>query len=321
MKKIALLLGMALFVSATFAQESATKNPCFRVSSFSSSIGFGGALTSNTETDYYHLKNAAENPGLFVDITGMDNTGSGWGFDMYYPNGGFYYNAGSGNGNLLFNLGLTPYSKKLGKYRDNRELRFSLGGSFGTRNNFYYYDKNSFVIDTLVSVNGDNKVYADSVINTNYGYTLNYSEINVGFSYLFKTDVNRRVHFYTGVGMNYGIALRSTVNFYKDTYRAVYYYNEFEKPAGDEDYFYYNNNSSMSSYSSSTGLKSPQQFARVFIPLGINLKLSKKSESFFNHVDLYSEINPGVEFQFLAGEKTYANPYVGVGFIGFRYHW
>jgi hypothetical protein len=61
-------------------------------------------------------------------------------------------------------------------------------------------------------------------------------------------------------------------------------------------------------------------FARIYIPLGIEIKLSKKPTSFFSHVDLYAELNPGVELQFLGGEKTYANPYFGMAFIGFRYH-
>ena len=232
-----------------------------------------------------------------------------------------YYTGGSGNGSLLFNLGLTPYSKKLGKYRENRELRFSLGGNLGTRNNFYYYDNTTFVIDTFQSVNGSSLVYADSSISKHYSYTLDFSEVNFGFSYLFKTDVNRRVHFYTGVGANYGIALRSSVSFYEDIHRSVYYYNENDKPSEDEAAYYYDDNYTYSYSSSTTNLKDPMQFARIYIPLGISLNISKKPASIFSHVDLYTDLNPGVEFQFLGGEKTYANPYIGVAFIGFRYKW
>jgi len=323
MKKTTLLL-LSLLLLAGFlnAQEKTPKQPCFRVSSFSSSLGFGGAMTANTNEDYYILKNAVENPDLFVDISGFTNSGSNWSYnDMYYGGSG-YYSGGSGNGNLLFNLGLTPYSKKLGKYRDNRELRFSVGGSMGSRNNFYYYDYNTFVIDTFQSVTGGGTVYADSAITKHYSYTLDFSEINFGFSYLFKTDVNRKVHFYAGVGMNYGIALRSSVSFYEDTFRSVYYYNEFNKPSeGESSFEMYHNNSYTTYSSATTSLKSPMQFVRVFIPFGLSLNLCKKPSSFFNHVDLYTELNPGVEFQILSSDKTYANPYFGVGFIGFRYKW
>jgi hypothetical protein len=309
----------------TYAQEKTPKPSCFKVTSFSSSIGFGGALTSNTDADYYILKNAVENPEFFVDITGYKNNGSSWGFDgMYYNGFGSYgyTTGGSGNGNLLFNLGLTPYSKKLGKYRENRELRFSVGGSLGSRNNFYYYDNNAFVIDTFQSVNGNGRLYADSSITKNYYVTLDFSEVNFGLSYLFKTDVSRRVNFYAGVGANYGIALRSTVSIDENIYRSIYYYNENDQPAEDEYVFYGGYNSYAYSFSTSTtNLKNPMQFVRVFIPFGLNFRISKKPASFFHDVELYTELNPGVEFQILSPEKTYANPYFGVGFIGFRYSW
>lgn len=312
-------LSVCIFAGITFSQEKISKEPCFRVTSFSSSLGFGGAVTSNTNSDYYLLKDAVENPELFVDIKGFNNSGSTWYYDGMYFDG---FNGGSGNGNVLFNLGLTPYSKKHGKYNENRELRVSVGGSFGTRNSFYYYDNEFFTIDTFQSVTGGGLIYADSSISRNYNYTLDYSEVNFGLSYLFKTDVSRRVHFYAGVGMNYGIALRSTVNIDENIYRSIYYYDEANKPSGDGHGYYGNYSSNANSYSSSsTNLKSPMQFARVFIPVGFNLNLSKKPASFFSHVDLYTELSPGVEFQFLSADKTYANPYVGFAFIGFRYHW
>jgi hypothetical protein len=322
MKKLSIyLLIFTLVPVLIFAQEKNSKQPCLKVSSFSSSLGFGGAFTSNTDNDYYILKDAVENPALFIDITNYKSAGSGWDFDGMYSYGGIYTSGGSGNGNLLFNIGLTPYSKKLGKYRDNREIRFSVGGSIGTRNNFYYYDNVYTTIDTFQSVNSNELVYADSVVRKHVRYSLDFSEINFGVSYLFKTDVSRRVHFYTGVGANYGIALRSTVYFNEDDFRSVYYYDDNNKPSEDEDNFFYNDNFSSSYSEDATNLKDPMQFARVYIPLSVNLRLSKKPASFFSHVDLYTEISPGVEFQFLSGEKTYANPYVGFAFIGFRYHW
>ena len=317
-KTIAILLAFIFISVVTSAQD---KQPCFKVSSFSSSIGFGGALTSNTSEDYYLLKNAVENPDLFVDITGFKENGYSYGFSGMNPYGGMYYTGGGGNGNLLFNLGLTPYSKKLGKYRVNRELRFSLGGSLGARNYFNYTDNTLFTIDSFQSVNGNGMVYADSAISKYYSYSLNFSEINFGASYLFKTDVSRRVHFYTGIGVNYGITLRSSVDVNEDIYRSVIYYNENEKPDEDEPVYFYDDNASSEYNYSTTNLTSPMHFFRAYIPLGLSLNLSKKPESFFSHVDLYTELNPGVEFQVLSSEKTYANPYFGVGFIGFRYKW
>lgn len=322
MKKTGILLSLLLLIGFANAQAPDSKHPLLKVTSFSSSLGFTGAMTSNTNADYYSLQSAVEDPDLFVDVTGFSKSSNNWNSNgMQMGPGGFGY-FGSFNGSLAFNLGLTPYSKKLGKYRENRELRFTVGGNMGVRNSFDYYDNNTFLIDTFQSVNGTGIVYADSSIYNSYYYELDFSEINFGFSYLFKTDVNRVVHFYTGIGMNYGIALRSTVAINQYTNRSVYYYNEYNKPNENEAGFYGNmNNNGYSDSYSETKLTKPLQFARVYIPLGLSIRLSKKTESFFSHVNLYTELNPGVEFQMVSAEKTYANPYIGAGVIGFNYHW
>jgi hypothetical protein len=312
-----------LFAGSVFAQEGKTKQPIFKVTSFSSSMGFAGAITSNTDADYYGLQKAVENPDLFVDVTGFDNSGSYYygGIGMY---GGYYggYSSGSGNGSFVFNLGLTPYSKKLGKYRNNRELRISVGSNFGIRNTFSFTDNNSFVIDTLKSINGNGFVYADSVINTNYYYSLEFTNISFGLSYIFKTNMERRVHLYAGIGVNYAIALKSVVDVSVDTYKSVNYYNQNESPSTDDPYWYYGDyNGTYNSSYSTTNLTNPMQFVRFYIPVGLSLLLSKKESSFFNHVNLYTELNPGVELQIIGLDKTYANPYIGVAFIGINYHW
>ncbi|HEY9113756.1 MAG TPA: hypothetical protein VIN10_03595 [Bacteroidales bacterium] len=325
MKKILLFTSLMFLIGYANAQDGNSKQPLFKVTSFSSSIGFAGVMTSNTDEDYYGLQKAVQNPSLFIDVSGFTNNSSYYG--NYGFNGGYYYNGyggGAGNGSAVFNLGLTPYSKKLGKYRENRELRISVGSNFGTRNTFDFYDNNTFRIDTFQSVNGSGIVYADSAIYSNYSYSLNFTSINFGVSYLFKTDMKRRVHFYAGGGVNYGIALNSTVDVYENIYKSVIYYNEYQNPSeNDNNYYYYdgNNNGSYSYSNSSTSLIKPMQFVRFYIPVGLSLRLSNKETSFFNHVDLYTEMIPGVELQIISYDKTYANPYFGIAFIGFNYHW
>jgi hypothetical protein len=283
-------------------------------------MGFGGAMTSDTDEDYYTLKNASNDPDIFVDIEGMENQSSEWstGYEFDYNMG--YVSSGTGNGSFLVNLGLTPYSKKMGKYNEQRELRISLGANFGSRNSFTYYDNNTFVIDTFQSVTTGEVIYADSSIRKYYYYTLDFSEINFGASYVFKTDVNRTFHFYAGAGVNYGITLKAEVNMDENAYRSVYYYNQFNKPSED-DYVAYGDQVDFTANSSSSGLKGPVHFVRAYIPLGVSLRLSKKPASFFNDVNLYSEWNPGIELQMLSGEKTYANPYIGFALIGVKYRW
>lgn len=324
MNKMLFLIAFVLLFNFTQAQNESSKTARFKVSSFSSSLGFAGAMTSNTNADYYSLKDAVNDPDLFVDISGFKSQNS-----YFYGSMGIYggtygsSDLGGGNGSIVFNLGLTPYSKKLGKYRENRELRISIGSNFGSRNTFNYSNNSYTPIDTLQSVNGSNVVYADSNIYQNYNYSLDFTDINFGFSYIFKTDVKRRVHFYAGFGVNYGIALRSTVNIYQNEYRSVYYYDQSNPPTDNDDNYlngYYDSNDYTYEYSS-TNLKNPMQFIRAYIPVGLSLRLSNKEKSFFNHVNLYTEMNPGVEIQVIPNDKTYANPYFGVAFLGFSYNW
>lgn len=324
MKKLFFASCFLFFFAFANSQDANSKQPFLKVSSFSSSIGFAGVMASNSTEDYYGLQNAVRNPSLFVDVSGFTNNSAYFG--RYGFNGGYFYSGyggGSGNGSVVFNLGLTPYSKKLGKYRENRELRISVGSNFGTRNTFDFYDNNTFRIDTFQSINGNGIVYADSAIYSNYVYSLNFTSLNFGVSYLFKTDMKRRVHFYAGGGVNYGIALNSTVNVSENIYKSVIYYNQFENPSENNNYYFYdgNNNGSFTYNNSSTSLIKPMQFVRFYIPVGLSLRLSNKETSFFNHVNLYTEMNPGVELQIVGFDKTYANPYFGVAFIGFNYRW
>jgi hypothetical protein len=324
MNKILFLFAFVMLFSFTQAQNESSKKALFKVSSFSSSIGFAGAMTSNTNADYFGLKDAVDDPDLFIDISGFKNQNNN-----FYGKSGFYDGSyagagiGGGNGSFVFNLGLTPYSKKLGKYRENRELRITIGSNFGSRNTFNYSSNTYTPIDTLQSINGSDVVYADSNIYQKYTYSLDFTSINFGISYIFKTDIKRRVHFYAGIGVNYGIALRSTVNVYNDDYRSVYYYNQYNPPSDNDD-FYYKNYYDSNNYTyenSSTNLTNPMQFIRAYLPLGLSLRLSNKEKSFFNHVNLYTELNPGVEIQIIPNDKTYTNPYFGVAFIGFSYSW
>lgn len=319
MKKTIIAFSLILLIGYANAQETSQKKPLFKATSFSTSMGFTGRITSNTSEEYYGLKGAVVNPDIFVDITGFTSSSN-----VYYSNGygSFGAYSGSGNGSVVFNLGLTPYCKKLGKYRENRELRISVGGNFGTANTFNFYDNNSFVIDTFLSATGNNTVVlADSNINRNLTYTLNFSDINFGLSYLFKTDVQRRLYLYTGVGINYGIAINSSVTVFEETYRSVSYYNQYNRPDENEYWDYDSNNGSFSSSSTSTNLKGSMQFVRAYLPFGLNLRLSNNPKSFFNHANLYTELNPGVEIKMISFDKASVNPYMGVAFIGFSYRW
>src|SRR5210317_1570094 len=133
MKKIATIIILSFAMFAITAQESTT--PIFKTSSFGSSMGFVGSFISNTTSDYYSLAGNVGDANMFVDIENWEAS---------------KYNYGvGGNGDLQFYLGLTPYSKKSGEYRKDRELRLNFGFSFGARRTFSYYNRDTFTFDSF----------------------------------------------------------------------------------------------------------------------------------------------------------------------------
>lgn len=303
------IIGFFLMLGA-HAQND--KKPAMKVSSFGFSFGFAGAATANTSEDYNNLKGAVNNPELFIDASDFQSSSYNYGF------------GGSVSPKLY--LGLTPYSKKKGEYRKDRELRFSIGSSSGIRRNFNYYRYENFVIDTFESANTGNKVLGDSSIYDRYIYSESYYDINFGVSFLFKTPVERRFHFTAGAGVEYGIAIRSFVKVENYNNKSVYYYNVNDKPVFDEpdygyDYYNYKNEFEGTYTTENTNMKGSMQFVRTFIPLGINFRISNKTKSFFNKVYLFGEMSPGIEFQIVSNDKTYLNPYFGFAMFGFSYRW
>jgi hypothetical protein len=308
MKKIITTTFVTLLLMAAFAQDKNNDQPALKITSFGSSIGFSGTAVSNTSSDFISLAGNVEDPDLFIN-------------PEKYAVSKYNYGAG-GNGNLEFYLGLTPLNKKTGKYRLNQELRLNLGFSFGARRTFSYINRETYTVDSFISSSGQT-VYADSTFFTRMTYVESYYDINMGFSYLFKTNPVRRFHFHTGFGLDYGIALRSFVNIQKYTEEAYYYYNEYNKPELEEpDYDWMKNNDDDGlTTRTTTNMKGNIMFLRPYIPLGINFRITNRTQSFFNHLYLFTELNPGIEFQFVGKEKTYINPYIGVAILGFTYRW
>lgn len=311
MKKINSILIVAILMISLSAFSQNEKKPKIKVTSFGTSFGFSGASTANTTEDYNNLKGAVNNPDLFIDPS-------------TYQYSQYNYGVGGAVSPKLY-LGLTPYSKKKGEYRKDRELRFSLGTSTGIRRNFNFYRYDNFTIDTLTSVNG-RMVYADSMNYDRYIYTENFTELNIGVAFIFKTPLERRVHFGVGVGLEYGIAMRSTVQVENYSERGVYYYDPanppvFNEPSNEGDYFYTEDKSDGTYSTNSTNMTGFLQFHRAYIPLSVNFRLCKKEESFFNKVYIFGEMSPGIEIQIVKNDKTYVNPYFGFAMFGFSYRW
>ena len=310
MKKSQIFLSIAFSLITIFAFGQQEKKGAFKVTSTGFSFGFAGAGTANTTEDYYNLAGSVVDKTYFIDAK-----------DYNYSS----YNFGvGGNINPKIYLGFSPWSNEKGEYRRDRELRLSIGSGSGIRRNFNFYKYDNFTIDTLISPSTGNEVYSDSSNYSRYMYAESFFDFNIGVSFIFKTNVDRRVHFGAGAGIEYAFAFRSYVNIKKYIDRSVIYYDPADKPVFDEEdsyYDYYKGDDEGVTTSEKTNMDGSLHFVRTQFPLSINFRVSNKTTSFFNEVYLFTEMSPGIEFQIVGGDKTYVNPYFGVAMIGFSYRW
>lgn len=99
-------------------------------------------------------------------------------------------------------IGLTPFSKKLGKLNYKRDFKIAIGANFGGRRSFFFSQQESFPYDTLSSSVGNPDIIVDSVHFSNQSYIETVYELKIGLSYLFKTDASKRWYLYVGIGSN-----------------------------------------------------------------------------------------------------------------------
>lgn len=301
MKNTSFSLLFLFIVSLAFSQEEDKKS--FAISSFNMSFGTTNASLSSSRTDYNNLKGMVDNPELFVNPDDFSNN--------------YYYNEMGGGFSTKIQLGINPFCKKLGTINQNREIRIGVGINSGNRRSFSFYESENMVVDTFYSVNGNPNIYQEQVNTEEYSYSEQYTELNFNLSYLFKTDIKKLVHFYTGFGIEYGFTLQSFVDIYHNESSMKNYYTS----TNDNNQSYIgqcSNNMEFTGQSDRTNISSPTHFIRAQIPIGINLRFSN-NHSFFKHLNIYSELNPGIEIQMAPNNFTYTNPYLGVVVAGLSY--
>ncbi len=282
------------------------------VSSFSINPGVNFVASANTIDDYNSLKTISSAPlNAFVN-----------------PSDYKYQQRFTGSGIAFFkmDMGITPYSSKKNKLLKTREIRFSLGIESGHRRDFTFYNNMKGISDSLYDNTGNPIIRRETEIYEQYNYTEQFVNLNLEASYLFKTNPERRIYFYTGVGLGYSISLRgslTTMN-YKDT--TTYYislssdeeYNSgsvYYHHWGGGYYCCYGDNGSVVKYK----MNGISHFVRATIPTGIVFRISN-NHSFFKHAHVFSEFQPGIELQLTNGEAL-ANPYLGIVFVGLSYKW
>ena len=299
MKNTTLILLFLSMISLSYSQDEGHKS--FKVSSFNISLGTSRALLSSSISDYNNLKGMVEDPEIFIDPNDFSEN---------------YFNQNLSNAfSTKIQIGITPYSQKKGVLNKNREIRIGIGMNSGTRRSFSFIETETIVIDTFYSVNGNPNIYKESYSSTDYTYSEKYTELNFNIAYLFKTDVEKRAYFYAGLGAEYGITLQSYISLNHVKTTATIYNPTETYPYGNDSF---SGSIYLDGRSNQTNLISPTHFIRAHFPIGINFRISNNN-AFFKHLNIYSEISPGIEYQMASNNFSYINPYLGVAICGLSY--
>jgi len=263
------------------------KKCCFKFSSISLSGGENKYRTIKRDDFEFEKPSKDDNSGK---MGSMMNFNSG---DMTSRN------------QLTFEMGFNPYCKKLGDYNKKQELIIGLYYSSSDLANHHSEHFVSTPGDTIV-VNSV-KYQTDTVARLRRSYVEKANVLGAEVQYLFKTDPERKVSLFTGVGINaaYAVTTRIYESYVKDSavllsfYNASPNYDQFGSGnfLGNEEQKYHKP-------------ADPTFFASINMPFGVNFRLCKKKE-ILNQMNLFIKGNLGLQGEFVVHHGTHFNPYAG----------
>jgi hypothetical protein len=310
MKKLVLLL--IAFTAFTFTAQSqnstdttksgeGTKKGCFKISSLSIASGvnkyrsmghdeFEFGKPDKDQSNWY-----GGNTGFMKGNNNMDNITS--------------------RNQVILEMGLNPWSKKLGEYNKKRELTIGLyysGSNLEDRfhESFTSTQGDTFTFNTI-------KYQTDTVARTTQSNVVKANVIGASIQYLFKTDPERRFSLFTGIGIDVAVSITARVHerYTKDSAVVLSFsgtnpdlIGNYEFDKGD----FLGNEEQRSSISSN-----PYVFTSVFVPFGVNFRLCKKKD-IWNQMSLFMKGNMGLEAEMVVGGKPHFNPYMGCA-MGFKF--
>ncbi len=286
----------------TETPQTSNKKCCFKLSSLSLDMGSNSYRTFSRDDKGFGMG----------DPKNDDNKTN-------HGNSSFMMGMGSNNGNsnsrkvINFEIGLNPYSKKLGDYNKKRELVIGLfysGSDLVNRNTtkFAYTPGDTFSFNSVA-------YQTDTVSRMHHINRVEANVLGINVKYLFKTDPEKRFSLFTGVGISaaYAITARVFESYTKDSavvlglYGAEPNYNEFDKGT------FLGSNEIVSHERAK-----PTIFANVFMPFGINFRLCKNKEV-LNQMNLFIEGTLGLQTQIVVNGETHFDPYMGCA-LGFRFN-
>jgi hypothetical protein len=307
MKKIVLLL--IVFTAFAFAAQSQNatdtvktksevKKCCFRISNLSIASGVNKYRVQSRFDDMYE-DNGRNKEAHFGKM----------GFRMENDN----RNIRSRN-YINLEMGLNPWSKKMGIYNRRQELTIGLYYSASNLEDSYYSSfattpGDTFTFNTI-------KYKTDTLSRTEHYFARGADLLGARVEYLFKTDPEKRFSVFTGVGIDLSYTLRTEISesIVKDSSIVLNFYNNSstmdfmntQTNLGSEDIMHY------------FGKGDPTFFTGVYIPYGLNFRLCKKKE-ILNQFSLFMKGSLGLEAEFASNHKPRFNPFMGTS-LGLKFN-
>jgi len=209
---------------------------------------------------------------------------------------------------LNFEVGFNPYSKKLNDYNKKREILFGLyysGSDLANRKS-----------TKMTSVPGDtfshNSVMYqnDTIKRTQKSYREEANVLGLTFQYLYKTDPEKRFSLFAGYGINLGYAVNARIYKRSSKDSAIVVGLSGAQPSFE----LFNNETKLGTdvHRSSVEAK-PTFLTNVFIPVGLNLRLSQSRE-ILNKMNLFVKADMGLQVETIVNRRAHFNPYIGCGF-------
>jgi hypothetical protein len=236
-------------------------------------VSFGGVGSSG---DYYWLQDyklLAPNSAILSK-----------GFESFNQGGFSYSNHMNEGSNFSAQLIL---SKPLNRTKNTLQIRAGLLYGANRSNSKTYSKTDQFAYDTLRSTNTGKEFYIDSISTIYRSMNYSFESIGLDASFVFETDESRRLSVFFGAGLNFGLTFNAKTRINEGSYYYLSdsknYYYDFAKQTTEREEEIFKNKSG--------------QYLAAYIPLGVSFRLAKKAAG-WNQIYLFSEMRPGINFQF-----------------------
>jgi len=214
---------------------------------------------------------------------------------------------------LNLEIGFNPYSKKLGDYNKDRELIFGLYYSGSDLKNT---NSNKFIIAPGDTFSHNSVVYqTDTIKRSHKTYREEANVFGVSAQYLYKTNTDKRFSLFAGYGLNMGYAITARI-FKRSSADSVLVLTPYNVQPNFNDY---NNGTVFRSNEQKSSMEAKSTFfTSVFIPFGVNFRLSKTKE-IWSQMNLFVNASVGLETEIVVDRRAHYNPYMGCS-VGFKFN-